>query len=219
MTIAVGICTAPRVASTTYLEQTLYALDKAGLPPSYICTDDGTRGNFWNWVDVASELVKENADYILTMEDDVWLHPKCIEIVEPWVAKLDASGPWAYLSLYASGRWDKHFRMSLDIRGPGPYHTWLKLWGALALLWPKQSLVDLLEHAHFQQWPQTRPAWIENPHECSHIDTAIWETFRIMQRKQYVALPSLAEHIGEVSTRSGVGGLDERRKAFMVMEA
>ena len=88
------------------------------------------------------------------------------------------------------------------------------MYGACALIFPRTVAEQILAHRFVQTWRGVslgRP-YKRQPFEVANIDTCIGQTMMDMRRECRFAVPSLAQHVAEVSS-IGHSGLTEKRCA------
>jgi hypothetical protein len=169
----------------------------------------GAWHNFLN--SVAWTLENTDANVILTAQDDSLFHPDSREFVE---SILWPSCNTGFISLYTA----KHYSHG----SPGLKKLNVKyLWGACALVWPRDILEEFVESEIAKNWlgakPKSRRSEVfenrkANPHLIANVDTAIGHVLIDMQADMYFVDPSPVQHIAKHSTL-GHGGNHGRRNA------
>lgn len=225
----VAITTAPRKDCT--LLQCIDSIRKAGWEPTIFAEPGSTasdaetvwnperKGCWHNWLASARyALDNSNAKYILTVQDDSLFHPDSRSFAESilWPAK-DAG----FVSLYTPKHYS--FGMGGKLRPPGVYRIrTTSLWGACALVWPRDVLAKVIEHPIAKNWAGARPRSgnksviqkrKDNPHLIANSDTAIGRILNKMGRTMWFVDPSAVSHIA-VHSAIGHGSNTGRRNCF-----
>lgn len=221
-TWAVAVTAAPREGCT--LKRCLASLRSCGWDPVVFAEPGSTQTNattIWNeqklgaWHNFLSSvswtLDNTDANVILTVQDDSLFHPDSREFVESLLWPTRNTG---FISLYTA----KHYSHG----NPGLKKMNFKyLWGACALVWPREILEELLESSITKNWlgakPRSRRSEVfehrrQNPHLIANVDTAIGHILVDMQADMYFVDPSPVQHIAKHSTL-GHGGNHGRRNA------
>jgi hypothetical protein len=225
----VAITTAPRKDCT--LIQCIASMRKAGWEPTIFAEPGSTatdaetiwnesrKGCWHNWLASARyALDNSNAKIILTVQDDSLFHPDSRAFMEAsrWPSK-----DVGFVSLYTP----KHYSFAAGgkLRPPGIYRIrTTSLWGACALVWPRDVLAKVIEHPIARQWTGARPrsgnkAVIQkrrdNPHLIANSDTAIGRILNKMGRTMWFVDPSPVSHIA-VHSAIGHGSNTGRRNCY-----
>lgn len=225
----VAITTAPRKDCT--LIQCIESMRKAGWEPTIFAEPGSTasdaetiwnperKGCWHNWLASARyALDNSNAKYILTVQDDSLFHPDSRTFAE---SSLWPSRDVGFVSLYTP----KHYSFAAGgkLRPPGIYRIrTTSLWGACALVWPRDVLAKVVEHPIARQWTGARPrsgnkAVIQrrrdNPHLIANSDTAIGRILNKIGRTMWFVDPSPVSHIA-VHSAIGHGSNTGRRNCY-----
>lgn len=206
LTWAVGVTTVPSRKDTT-LPPTLKSLAKAGWEAPRLFVDGGGESDWrgvtnvtvrpkthalGNWWLAMQELYVRNplADRYMMVQDDVVFCKGVrgyLDVVE-WPGR-------GYLNLYTfrhndligKGRAKGFFRAS---------QRWMGL-GALALVFDKESVVEILTARHMIEKfrPKEHPEWA-----VKKIDGGVAEAMKAAGMSEWCHMPSLVQHIGNVST-------------------
>lgn len=241
---AVAINTAPRKDCT--LQRCLDSVRACGWEPIIFAEPGSTivdaetvqnteRMGVWhNWRQASSWALLQNADAILTIQDDAVFHPDAKTFTESILWPSPNTG---YISLYTP----KHYQHWKDgrKRAFGVYEVKTNsVWGAMSLVFPPDSLRKLLEHPRAlswtgakisrksgekiedfkKRWEQTKQKRSLSPHLIQNSDTAIGIILRKHQKKKlmYVS-PSPVDHISRYSS-IGHGGNEGRRNAYYIAD-
>lgn len=201
---SIGVTTAPRALPT--LRRTLVSLAEAGwddphlfaepgceVPEGYAVTRRGRRMGAWpNWYLALAELVLKDphADAYVLIQDDVLFSRNCRMFLE---ANLWPPDPVGLVSLYCPSIYHPHKQRSEF--GPYAVRAGRALVGALTYFFPPAAARALLQDhevaAHrLNGWHQG----------LCNIDSVIGSWAERSRRKVYYYAPSLATHIGEVSS-------------------
>jgi len=224
----VAVTTAPRAETT--LTQCVSSLRAAGWEPivfaepgSHKVGDAETiwnktqRGVWHNWLHASRWCLKHTrADWVLTVQDDVIFHPDSKAFAESVLWPSERCG---FLSLYTP----KHYQLKHDQPdrwGPGIRRiTTRSLWGACALVWPRDVLQAVVDHPVARKWvgvlPRTGKAEARrerkaNPALVANSDTAIGRIVRRLQREFWFVDPSPAQHVARFSSIGHGGNLGRR---------
>lgn len=231
----VAVTTAPRPEET--LSICLDSLLIAGWNP-YIFAEPGNynineeyksrmikhekrKGVWWNWVESCRyALENSDADVIMTVQDDSLFHPDSKSMAERFLWPREDVG---FVSLYTP----KHYSIKNHLKskpnrpkGLNRIHT-KSLWGACALVWPREVLEKVMEHELIDSWLgaklKTASAWEarkekrkQEPWTIQNSDTAIGKIMNRMNRSMWFADPSPVQHIATTSA-IGHGGNKGRR--------
>lgn len=171
-------------------------------------------GVWYNWMRSAEWALRTSAEYIMTVQDDTAFHPDSKVFTE---SILWPSSRVGFLSLYTP----KHY--SLIKNRPRPIGVnripTRSLWGACAMVWPRDVLRAVIDHKIARNWCGARPrsgsqSVIEkrraNPELIQNSDTAIGKIITSMKREMWFIDPSPVHHIAKRST-IGHGGNFGRR--------
>ena len=209
----IAVTTAPRPTGITYLPKAIASLRRAGIhdvvhvfaePHSLLPADDSLvlhdalerQGCFQNWARAARWfLTDDSADWLLVIQDDCLWRNDAGKILRQAVIDFSASATLGFLSPYTSKAMLPGERVHAVARGQGG-ETWCDakfhgnaFWGAVATLWPRASLQQVVESPRFVAHTHTRK-----------VDVVIGNCCRDLERDILVRCPSLATHAGAVST-------------------
>jgi len=215
----VVVTTAPRQENT--LTACVSSLRAAGWEPvifaepgSHRVDDAETithkkRQGLWhNWLQSARWCLRHtNADFVLTVQDDVTFHPDSKAFTE---SILWPSARCGFVSLYTP----KHYQLKSgepDAWQPGVRRVRTSsLWGACALVWPRAVLQQVVKHPIAASWLGVLPDNSErlaikekrqaDPSLVNNSDTAIGRIVKALGRQFWYVDPSPAQHIARVST-------------------
>jgi len=206
------ITTAPRPQATIRktiasvwpmgLEPVVFA-EPGSLPTNAKTVANQQRLGVWdNWRQAAQwALDNTMADKILTLQDDVAIHPQTKRLLDPL---LWPSGNTGFVSLYTPA----HYHRKSD-NGLHRVRT-SALWGACALMWPRDVLADVLQHPRTASWLGASPrsgnseqvfeSRRQNRAMIQNSDTAIGHIMNAMKKEMWFVTPSPAVHVAETSS-------------------
>ena len=224
-----AITTAPRKDCT--LQKSIDSLIVAGFNPTIFAEPDSTKirscqtivnskrmGVWYNWIKSCEHaLSNTTANVIMTVQDDSLFHPDCKTFAEKilWPAK-----DCGFVSLYTPKHYSvvPHFKTKERDVGVNRVYT-RSLWGACALIWPREVLEVVLEHKITKTWlgapTKSRSQSVMDKRRADRTlvqnsDTAIGKIMNRIKRSMYFVDPSPVEHIAQHSV-VGHGGNDGRR--------
>jgi len=216
----VGITTAPRNNPT--LERCVRSVRRTGWEPVVFAepgsiettcetvANEERLGVWHNWYAMAKYALGTGAKYIVTLQDDIVIHPDTFEYAAEVIDNYEG-----FLSLYTSKKYGYR-------RDPGIIRIRTKsLWGACALIFHREALEQVVTHPIAKEWLGARPktkctreATYEgrraNPHKVANSDTAIGKCMNARKLPMWTVNPSPARHIATHSTISH-GGNQGRR--------
>ena len=228
----VAITTAPRKECT--LQQCIDSLRDCGWEPTIFAEPGSTNTNcltihnstklgIWNnWVNSVRCALKTDAEVIMTVQDDTLFHPDSKKFVE---SIMWPSPDCGFISLYTP----KHYTIRRDktIRPVGVNKIVTKsLWGACALVWPREVLEKVINHPLIEAWAGAPPKSgnkeviqrrIDNPHTIANSDTAIGKIMNRMKYTMRFVDPPPVQHIARFSTISH-GDNTGRRNAYRIAD-
>ncbi|MEX0642053.1 MAG: hypothetical protein WD468_05100 [Pirellulales bacterium] len=227
----VAVTTAPRKSCT--LLQCIKSLRAAGWEPTVFAEPGSTTsdaetiwnatklGVWHNWLTSAKyALEKTDAEVILTVQDDSRFHPDSRVYTESILWPAENTG---FISLYTPKHYSIEPRNKTSLRPVGVNRVVTRsLWGACALVWPRQVLEAVVHSKTATEWVGVKPrngsAAVlqrrrENPSLIANSDTAIGRIVNRMERSMWFVDPSPVRHIAKHSTISH-GGNDGRRNCY-----
>lgn len=229
---AVAVTTAPRKECT--LIQCLESLSACGWEP-FVCAEpnstttnyptiqNSTKLGIWrNWINSVRECLKTDAEVIMTVQDDSLFHPDSKDYVESIMWPAPDCG---FISLYTP----KHYTIRKDktMRSVGVNKIVTRsLWGACALVWPRNVLEKIIVHPLIDNWVGAPPKSgnkqvIENrrknPETIANSDTAIGKLMNRHKLTMWFVDPSPVQHIARYSTISH-GDNTGRRNAYRIAD-
>lgn len=233
---ALAVTTAPRRDCT--LLRTLESIADCAWDPPTVFAEPGSTPTDWptvwndqrlgvwfNWLQSARWALEQNADFIMTVQDDTEFHPQSRELIESIEWPQDAG----YVSLYTP----KHYQFWKDRKTPrklGLYSVNTRsMWGACALVFRPEVLAQLVDHPRARswlgvrgkkkaQWPALKEKRRANPWMIQNSDTIIGSILvKSLKRKLYYFNPSPACHIAQYSA-IGHGDNKGRRNAWAIAD-
>jgi hypothetical protein len=225
----VVVTTAPRQECT--LIETLESLEDCGWIPTIFAEpqsslsgirarfDNETRLGVWhNWLKAVRWAIEQSNEYILTVQDDIDFHPESKLLLD----ELDWPEDAGYISLYTPSHYQNDDRLGFY---PVPTKC---MWGACALVFKKQILIDFLKDPRVQSWrgisPKTKSIAAEvmalrekEPWRVQNSDYIIGKIVRTLNKQLYYFNPSLCSHIARYSS-IGHGGNSGKRNARLIAD-
>lgn len=228
----VAVTTAPRQNCT--LNECIESLRVCGWEPIVFAEPESTEsdaktivnprrlGVWHNWLHSARwSLEHSTASLIMTVQDDSLFHIDSKVFVEQilWPDK-----HVGFVSLYTP----KHYSIGKSSIKPVGVNRIVtrSLWGACALVWPREVLEKVVEHPIAKKWSGARPRSgnkaviqrrLENPHTIANSDTAIGKILNAMRRTMWFVDPSPVQHIARYSSISH-GDNSGRRNAWRIAD-
>lgn len=224
-----AVTTAPRKDCT--LQQCIDSLIVAGFDPTIFAEPDSTKvescrtiensakmGVWYNWIKSCEyALSNTSANVIMTVQDDSLFHPDCKTFSEKILWPSKSCG---FVSLYTPKHYSivPHFKTKERDFGVNRVYT-RSLWGACALIWPREVLEAVMEHEITKTWlgapTKSRSQSVMDKRRADRTlvqnsDTAIGKIMNRMNRSMYFVDPSPVEHIAQHSV-VGHGGNEGRR--------
>jgi hypothetical protein len=231
--ITVVVTTAPRVEC--YLKETLYSIKEAGWQPVVFAEPGSTKTEFqtitwdkkqglWhNWQLAAKWAMNTESEYIMTIQDDCYMHPDTKNLLDQ-IPDLPSMG---YLSLYTPS----HYQDDQDgnpIKGLYTVSV-TSVWGALALIFHKDTLRQLLDDVRAKEWigikPKNAPIdWRQqqqaNPDRIKNSDYIIGSILHYsMSKHLYYLSPSPCRHIARYSSVGHSGNSGKRNTKYFAEES
>jgi hypothetical protein len=171
--LMVGCTTIPR--GQPYLERTLISIESADLFPYLFHDRDGNA--VVNWKMALGSLTMHDSAYVLLIQDDVVF---CRNL-RNYISALKWPEDAGCISLYTPD--------IIPDMSPGLHAAGGTTWGACALLFRTKTAIELLKTRTVATWPIDR-----------RIDVMVGQAVRELGLRFYYHRPSLAQHIGEVSS-------------------
>jgi hypothetical protein len=145
----------------------------------------------------------------MTVQDDSLFHPDSKIFSESILWPDQHCG---FVSLYTPSHYTLKPKSKTEDKPVGVNRVWTKsLWGACALIWPREVLEKVVDHQVAQTWLGAKPRSgkktviqkrKDNPNMIANSDTAIGTIMNKMKRTMYFVDPSPVEHIAVHSTIS-----------------
>ena len=192
-------------------------------------------GTWHNWVRSVRVALESDAQVIMTVQDDSVFHPDSKEFAESvmWPAtncgfvSLYTPRHYTVLSKHLLEKERKRNPKASEIRPPGVRRIITRsLWGACALVWPRQVLENIIDKPLIESWlgAATRskdPAIMQrrkaNPHLIANSDTAIGKLMNWYGYSMWFVDPSPVAHIAKYSA-IGHGGNSGNPNAYRVAD-
>ena len=217
---AVLVTAAPRKECT--LSKCISSIRKAGWEPEVFAEPDTTvvpnvkyhynsvrLGAWHNWLSsVRWALTKTQCRYILTVQDDSLFHPDSRSFVESVMWPSNSTG---FVSLYTAKHYSENGNGGMRKVGVNKLNT-TSLWGACALVFPRDVLQQLVNHTVALNWLGVAPSKLsdrkkketlehrrKNPHLIQNLDTAIGKILNGLHLDMYTIDPSPVQHISKHS--------------------
>jgi hypothetical protein len=227
---AVAVTTAPRRDCT--LRRCIASIQGCGWEPTIFAEPGATKvkgvplvenkkrlGVWHNWLQAARWSIDQDAEYVITIQDDSLFHPDSRLLIESIQWPADA----AFVSLYTPRHYTVANGGKLRPVGVNKIRT-SSLWGACALVWRPKVLAKVVDHPIAKTWLGVRgstPAVIEkrksDPALIANSDTAVGRICNAMGLGMYFVDPSPAAHIARHST-IGHGGNGGKRNAYRIAD-
>jgi hypothetical protein len=227
---AVAVTTAPRRDCT--LRRCIASMQACGWSPTIFAEPNATRakgintienkrrlGVWHNWLQAARWAIDQDAEYIITVQDDSLFHPDSKSFIESIQWPADA----AFVSLYTP----KHYTVANGgrLRPPGINRIRTSsLWGACALVWRPKVLARVIDHPIAKTWlgvrgsrPEIRQRRAADPALIANSDTAIGRIVNAIGLGMYFVDPSPVSHIARHSS-IGHGSNNGRRNAYRIAD-
>lgn len=225
----VAVTTAPR--KDNKINQCLDSMVMAGFDPFVFAEPDSEipgdydrvvhkkkKGVWHNFLySVQYALDNTDSDVIMTVQDDSLFHPDSKRFAESILWPHEDTG---FVSLYTPKQYSLKPRFKTAQRDPGVNRIYTRsMWGACALIWPRQVLEDFVKHETAKNWigapTKTRNSKVmqrrrENPDIVANSDTAIGKIMNSMGKHMYFVDPSPVKHIAQHSTISHGGNTGRR---------
>lgn len=227
---SVVVCSAPR--KKPKLQTTIDCLNKAGWhnpvvfsePESFISTaetisNERKLGVWHNWLKAVNYALDTDADVIMTVQDDIWIHPESKQFAEACLWPEDDCG---YLSLYTPA----HYSTIKGVKKPwGVYPIITRsVWGAMCLVWKPETLREVISTDRARSWVGVKKQLgqeeyekrKQNPELIRNLDTVLGYTIsRDLGKKIYYCNPSCCQHISEDSSIGGRPATGNRAAGYL----
>ena len=171
---------------------------------------EGRFGCWQNYVQSLADLLewKPDADVIMLVQDDVVFSHDVKELLELWPT--DETG---VVSLWSSNRYETGECGFKRINDP-------HLIGALAYVFPRAVVEDMLEHELASNWNgAARAHGTSIGHLKKAADAWVGHVLQALHREVYYMIPSLSQHIAETSTLSNGSNDGFRRSDGFIGES
>jgi len=221
----VAVTTAPRKDPT--LKQCLDSINACGWNPivfaepgsasieDYPCITNSERLGAWhNWLKTMRAALCTDAKYILSVQDDSLFHPDSKKLVEQLMWPTNNVG---FISLYTAKHYSQNLSGEMKPVGLNRLIT-SSLWGACALVFPRDVVQQILDHPLTQNWTGIAPKTLtdkqkldllkekkEKPYLIQNVDTLIGQVLNGIGLEMWCIDPSPVQHI---ATYSSIGHAD-----------
>ena len=231
---SVVVAAAPR--ERPKLQTTIDCLNKAGWddpvvfsePDSYVSTartvhNETKKGVWHNWLQAANFALESGADAIMTVQDDITVHPESKAFAERVLN--DWPRDAGYLSLYTP----LHYSVIKGNKKPWgiyPIHT-KSIWGAMCLVWKPSMLRQIVSSQRARNWIGVRKQIgeeeyaerVRNPELIRNLDTVLgYIIHKDLTKKTYYCNPSCCQHISEDSSIGGRAATGKRAARYVAGE-
>lgn len=178
-------------------------------------------GVWYNWLNAVKWCLNTKADTIMTVQDDCLFHPESKSFVESILWPKNCG----FVSLYTPKHYTIRKNRTLRPRGVNRIAT-KSLWGACALVWPREILEQAIELKITKEWlgatPKSKSPLVlekrkQNPHLIANSDTAIGKMMNRLKKDMYFCDPSPVQHIARFSSISH-GDNSGRRNAYRIAD-
>lgn len=228
----VAVTTAPRKDPTiqTCLESLIHCgwephifAEPESIITSHPTIQNSIRLGIWrNWTNSVKIALLSKAEVIMTVQDDTLFHPDSKTFVESIMWPAENCG---FVSLYTPKHYTIRKDKTLRPRGINKIIT-RSLWGACALIWPRQVLENIIKDPIIDAWagapPKSKNKKVmevrrNNPHIIANSDTAIGKLMNKHRYSMWFIDPSPVQHIAQYSTIAH-GNNSGRRNAFRIAD-
>jgi len=175
-------------------------------------------GVWYNWIQSCEYALEQtDANVIMTVQDDSLFHPDCKSFAEKILWPQEDAG---FVSLYTPKHYSivPHFKTKQRDIGVNRVYT-RSLWGACALIWPREILEAVMEHDITKNWlgapTKSRSKSVMDKRRADRTlvqnsDTAIGKIMNRMKRSMWFVDPSPVEHIAQYSAVAHGGNKGRR---------
>ena len=234
----VSVTTAPRRDPT--IENCLDSISACGWNPivfaepesvvvgGYRYVNNSERLGAWhNWLQSMRAAVQSNAKYILSAQDDALFHPDSKKFAERVMWPNDKVG---FITLYTA----KHHSHNLsgELKPLGLHRLVTNsLWGACALLFPRDVVAQILDHPLTQNWTgiplntlsDRQKAKLleekkEKPYLIQNVDTLIGKVLNGIGLEMWYVDPSPVQHIAVYSSIGHADNNTGKRNCFRIAD-
>jgi len=166
-------------------------------------------GAWHNWLKSMRAALESNAKYILSAQDDSLFHPDSKQFIE---RVMWPSGNTGFISLYTAKHYSQNLSGELKPLGLKRLIT-SSLWGACALVFPRDVVVQILDHPLSQEWTGIAPNTLsegqklkllqekkEKPYLIQNVDTLIGRVLNGIGLEMWCVDPSPVQHIAVYSS-------------------
>jgi hypothetical protein len=205
--IVTAIMTAPRPRPT--LARSLMSYRDAGFTNHvHIFSDGGTEalrdinvsmfhneprlGNFRNWVQAMSVILKIPADWYMICEDDITWSTAAAIVLEKDLSRFTLDNTCGAISLYCPERMSKVLERDYA-NGKRLRHGYYganlgrKTWGAQCLLFHRMHAVELMQHTAFIEW-------FKDMRNDKNVDAWVAKSIEERGREILYRIPCLVDH-------------------------
>lgn len=216
----VTVTTAPR--KETQLHKCLHSISTCGWKPTIFAEPESPYvegyqyvynsarlGAFHNWLKTMQAALNTNAKYILSVQDDSLFHPDSKKLIEQLMWPTNNVG---FISLYTAKHYSQNLSGEMKPLGLNRIIT-SSLWGACALVFPRDVVRQILDHPLTNNWTGISPRNLsdkekinlikekkEKPYLIQNVDTLIGQVLNGIGLEMWCIDPSPVQHIAVYSS-------------------
>jgi len=166
-------------------------------------------GAWHNWLQTMQTALRTDAKYILSVQDDSLFHPDSKQLVEQLMWPTNKVG---FISLYTAKHYSQNLSGEMRPIGLNRLVT-SSLWGACALVFPREVVSQILDHPLTKNWTGVPPRDLtdkqkielikhkkENPFLIQNVDTLIGQVLNGIGLEMWCIDPSPVQHIAIYSS-------------------
>lgn len=191
-------------------EPTVFAEPESVVVEGYNYVHNSERlGAFHNWLKTMHAALGTDAKYILSVQDDSLFHPDSRKLVEQLMWPTNKVG---FISLYTAKHYSQNLSGEMKPIGLNRLIT-SSLWGACALVFPRDVVRQILDHPLTQNWTGIAPKGLtdrqkldlikekkEKPYLIQNVDTLIGQVLNGIGLEMWCIDPSPVQHIAVYSS-------------------
>lgn len=166
-------------------------------------------GAFHNWLKTMRASLDTDAKYILSVQDDSLFHPDSKKLIEQLMWPNNRVG---FISLYTAKHYSQNLSGEMKPVGLNRLIT-SSLWGACALVFPRNVVEQILEHPLTNNWMGVPPRNLsdaekyrlqqekkDKPYLIQNVDTLIGQVLNGIGLEMWCIDPSPVKHIAVYSS-------------------